>query len=1001
MRARTTIIILLLAATATPIAHAAPSSPGVAFAQLPLHFEANAGQDDQRVLYSSRDAGQALFLTADSVVFAPAGAVDPVEMHLVGADRTARTSLEQPLPGRSHYLRGTDRKGWTRNVAHYGRVRYAGVWPGVDLVYYGNQGQLEYDFIVAPGADPAAIRMRADGASIDLDGNVLLGAAEAGVVLKKPVSFQTVAGARRSVAADYHIERSGGHDEIVIALGDYDRSRALVIDPVVEYSTYLGSRKLDEAYAVAVDADGNAYLTGATLHSDFPVQVPFDASFNGGGYDAFVSKLSADGQTLLYSTYLGGTGYDYGQSIVVDSSGNVLVSGSTSSTNFPTGGVVRPYAGGGDAFVVKLSPDGAAILWGTYLGGTSSEGGRSLALDPAGNAYVAGVTWSADFPAYRGKQMTFGGGSFDAFVAKLSGIDGALVYATFLGGSEGEWLGGLAVDGLGRAYVIGHTASANFPTAAAMQPAINGVSDVFVSRLSASGKALTYSTFLGGSDQETGNAITVDSNNAAYITGATASINFPTVNSLQAPLAVGGGLPRYDAFVAKIASDGGSLRFSTYLGGLNSDTGNGIALDAARNVYVAGNTQSSDFPAVNPFQTSEPAYGGTNFDAFVTKLTTNGAAIAFSSPLGGPNYDFADGLALDGQNRMYVAGRSGGGFPTVNALYPTNRNDDAFVARISQDADAERDVIEFTKDVYAIDESTELASIWLKRTGAGYGGVSAHVVTDGGTATFGYDYYDFGSYVFWNHAQMLPRRFTLPVIADVQHDEPVETVLLELQSVSGFAEIGPRHSAVLRIRNSETGQPQSVNLTMFFGPEISTAGNKWSVPGTVVVSNRAGSGMAGVTVSLSVLAEAFQKGSSEFAFWDDGRPSHWGPVYQASPFANGFGCASEDLDGDGVLDAGEDLNGNGTLEPGAVGIVPASVVTDATGTAHFDLSYLKTQASWVRVRVRSQTAGEYASSAQTVLIGLQPDPAVLLDPNKKPPNFKSPYGLTADCSDPS
>jgi hypothetical protein len=600
------------------------------YGKLPLSFEANEGQLDRAVQYLARGPGYGLYLTGSAVALSLRGSGERsgavVRMELLGARRDPRPEGLDRQVTESNYFLGNDPRCWHTRVPSYGRVRFAEVYPGVDLVYHGSPGKLEYDFVVAPGADPRRIRLGFRGAeSVTLGGKgeLVVHTAAGDLVEAPPVVYQEDGNGRQLVPGTYVIRGStgGGHGdfrEVSFKLGNYDRRRPLILDPVLAYSTYLGGSAFDEGHGIAVDSAGNAYVTGATFSTNFPTVNPIQPA-NGGSTDAFVTKINAAGTALVYSTYLGGTFDDGGSGIAVDSAGNAYVTGRTLSTNFPTVNPIQPANGGGpDAFVTKINAAGTALVYSTYLGGTFDDGGSGIAVDSAGNAYVTGFTLSTNFPTVNPIQPA-NGGSEDAFVTKINAAGTALVYSTYLGGSGTDDGFGIAVDSAGNAYVTGFTFSTNFPTVNPIQPANGGSEDAFVTKINAAGTALVYSTYLGGSGDDDGLGIAADSAGNAYVTGPTFSTNFPTVNPIQP--ANGGGA---DAFVTKINAAGTALVDSTYLGGTVRDEGLGIAVDSAGNAYVTGITDSTNFPTVNPIQ---PANGGGP-DAFVAKIGNAPIAIA-------------------------------------------------------------------------------------------------------------------------------------------------------------------------------------------------------------------------------------------------------------------------------------------------------------------------------------------------------------------------------------
>ena len=565
---------------------------------------------------------------------------------------------------------------------------YENVYPGVDLVYYGNQRQLEYDLIVAPGTDPGAISLGIEGAEhveLDPQGNLILHIAGGELRLHKPVLHQEVAGVRQEVAGRYVFRRG---NQVSFEVAAYDASQPLVIDPVLVYSTYLGGSDGvggagDLGRGIAVDAAGNAYVTGQTSSSDFPAANPLQPTLRG-GVDVFVAKFDPSGSNLIYSTYLGGSGGQIGRGITVDAAGNAYVTGNTASTDFPTANPFQATFGGGrtDNFVTKLNASGSALVYSTYLGGSDFETSQGVAVDSQGNVYVAGSTQSANFPTTTAALDKTLGGTQDAFITKLNPSGSALAYSTYLGGNSSEEGIGVAVDSFGNAYVAGNTSSTDFPLAVPFQPALAGGLDGFVTKLNAAGSALDYSTYLGGSGSDFVAGIAVDPNGSAYVTGTTRSTDFPAANPFQ-PACRFGRDGCIDAFVTKLNAAGSALVYSTYLGGGTgqdgSDGGAGIAVDTAGNAYVTGGTVTSDFPVVNPLQ----SFGGVG-DAFVTTLDPVGSTL-FSSYLGGSNSEEGLAIALDSAGNTYVTGFTDStNFPTTpGAFQSTVHGEDAFVTKIS------------------------------------------------------------------------------------------------------------------------------------------------------------------------------------------------------------------------------------------------------------------------------------------------------------------------------
>jgi hypothetical protein len=606
-------------------------------------------------------------------------------MQLLGGNPAAQASGVDRLPGVVNYFIGNDPSKWRTHISTFAQVEYQNVYPGVGLVYYGNQQQLEYDFQVAPGADPGQIRMGFAGAqsvSLDAGGDLLVQVGAQVLRQHQPVVYQEVAGERRDVAAGFVVQGL----QVAFALGSYDPSKPLVIDPVLTYSTYIGGRGGDLGNAIAVDAADEAFITGTTGSPDFPTTSPLQPNLSGGS-NAFVAKLAADGSALLYSTYLGGRGGESGNGIAVDAAGDGFVTGFTRSRDFPTVNPLQSANGGSqNAFVAKLAPDGSTLVYSTYLGGSgnsfSGDVGNAIALDGAGDAFVTGTTGSSNFPTANPLQSSIGGfgASTNAFVAELTPEGSALVYSTYLGGSGSDEGHGIAVDAEGDAVVTGFTGSPDFPTVKPLQPNLGSLFAInaFVAKLTPFGSALVYSTYLGGSHVDTALSIAVDAAGDAFVTGSTGSDNFPTSNALQATFRA----DTRNAFVAELTPDGSALVYSTYLGGKSDDNGVGIAVDAAGDAFVTGYTGSLDFPTVNALQTS---HGGGQWDVFVAELTPGGSALVFSTYLGGSSNDLAQGIAVDTAGNAFVIGQTASSnFPTVNALQPAygGGTTDAFVLKI-------------------------------------------------------------------------------------------------------------------------------------------------------------------------------------------------------------------------------------------------------------------------------------------------------------------------------
>lgn len=686
------------AAAAAPVGDtsaAAEDRARRAFATMPLAFEANRGQVDAEVKYLARGQGFTLFLTRHGAVFdlrapasregtakrsAPAAAVllDPV-----GASARPRLEGRRHQRATSSYFLGDDRRNWHRGVPTFGRVRYRDLYPGIDMVFRGDRSGAEYDFVVAPGSDPARIGYRLRGAdALHLEGGDLIVATAVGdFVHRAPVAYQWVDGERRSVTARFRVV-----DGVVsFDLGSYDRHRPLVIDPAtdVEYGTFLGGDGADGGNAIIVDG-GDAYVTGFVVSSDFPTTTgAYDTTRSAQG-DAFMARISPDGAgsaDLVYSTFFGGDGYrsyydDEGLDIAVDD-GDVYLAGLTHSPDFPTtpGAFDTTFGGDRDGFLARISPDGAGaadLVYATFLGGSGNDTAWGIAAAD-GSAYLAGMTSSADFPTTAGALDTVLGYG-DAFVAQLS-TDGAgpadLAYATFLGGSDGsDEAFGLALDA-GDVYVTGETSSTDFPTTpGAYDRSANDDRDTFLARISPDGAGaadLVYGTYFGAGRTDSGRAIAVD-DGVAFLTGLTTSPGLPTTEDAHDRSYGGAG----DAFLARIAPDGAGaadLRYASFLGGGEWDISNDLAV-ADGDAYVVGTTGRDD------------RYGGVA-DVFVARLSPDAAGaadLAYYTELGSyGDDDYGYGIAVDG-GTAYVTG-SAWDLPTTPGAYDTTPNDlwDAFV----------------------------------------------------------------------------------------------------------------------------------------------------------------------------------------------------------------------------------------------------------------------------------------------------------------------------------
>ena len=679
---------------------------------VPLSFEPNQGQAAATVQFLSRGAGYAIFLAPGKVVLnlerqkpasAPAtgqtpeaASADTLRMSLIGANAKANAVGLAPQPGVVSYFIGNDPKNWRSGIPTYGKVNYGQIYPGVDLIFYGNQRQLEYDFVVAPGADPSRIAWRIDGAraSIDAEGNLVLSAPNGPASFKKPVLYQMNGDQKTPVEGSFAV---AGH-EIRFRLGSYDHSRALIIDPVLSYATYLAGSSTDHiglptgpgnlavgmSQGIALDSAGSVYVTGYTYSIDFPTKTPYQpapptkvAGVSPGQWpSAFVTKFSPDGSSLVYSTYLGGNGYDNAYAIAVDSSGNAYVTGETDSPDFPV-----------------------------------TNGAYQTVCSPAPNNTGAPVQNSSDCYS----------SNTSAFVTKLNPTGTGLVYSTFLGGN-GSWAyaTAIAVDGAGRAYIAGnenedcyrgqpYTFQSCFPTTngaviGGVQPVGGDPQFAFVAAFDPTGAQLLYSTLFGdlnfqctiacGGDTY-GTGIAVDASGYFYLVGETMASNLPTTAGVIQPTGAPLGNPAtyvqaWRGFIAKFnpvtSAGGASLAYSTYLGGKTGNTGDfisGIAIDNESYAYVVGFTNSKDFPVTSgAYQTVCGPNGQNCAAAHVTKLNPTGSAIVWSTFVGDAKGDASDAvfftgpIQLDGTGNIYITGQVGTGFPMINPVEPTSTGGD-------------------------------------------------------------------------------------------------------------------------------------------------------------------------------------------------------------------------------------------------------------------------------------------------------------------------------------
>ncbi|MFC5570749.1 SBBP repeat-containing protein [Lysobacter yangpyeongensis] len=677
---------------------AAAASAEAAFSQAPMAFERNVGQTDAEVLFLARGPGYGLFLTPTEAVLSlthasngasTARAPAIVRMSLLGTNPRPVVEGGREQEGISNYYHGATPAEWHSNVQHYGEVRYRDVYPGIDLVYYGKQQQLEYDFVVAPGRDPARIAVQfagIDSMRLDDKGNLLLRTASGDLVQHKPVLYQEVDGQRRPVQGAYRLL---GGNRVGFEVARYDATRPLVIDPVVGYATYFGGGADDGIAGLATDAAGNLYAIGTTTSVNFPLKNGAQTA-NRGADEVFVSKFNADGNALVYSTYLGGGAADAGGAIAVDGAGNAVITGSTKSTNFPVLSALQATHaadnGAEDAFVARLNAAGA-LQSSTYLGGSGVDTGTAIDLDRSGNTYVAGATASANFPSASALDTSIGG-TRDGFLTRLTPAGTAMVFSTFFGGAGSDQINAMSIDRApghaGGIYLTGETTSTDFPTAGAVQTALNGGADAFVAVLNPVASApyvnLHFGTYLGSANADAGHGIAVDSDGNAVVVGATlgtSSAPFPTVKAWQ-PKPAGA----TDGFIAKIAlGSTPTVSYSTYFGGSADDRLEDVAVDEFGTAYVIGTTNSTNVFGTSPYFGLQSTNGG-GYDAMTARYSDEGE-LFWASYLGGGGTDQGSAVALYGSSTIFVGGVTGSTNLATNVPFKSSNSGgaDAFITR--------------------------------------------------------------------------------------------------------------------------------------------------------------------------------------------------------------------------------------------------------------------------------------------------------------------------------
>jgi Beta-propeller repeat/Abnormal spindle-like microcephaly-assoc'd, ASPM-SPD-2-Hydin len=756
------------------------------YGALPLTFETNQGQTGALVKFLSKGKGYTAFLTANGMILslrpaagvarqpvnAPASASQPstiLQFALVGAAANPAVTGEEMQPGKINYFIGNDPSQWRRNVATYGRIRYHNVYPGIDMIYYGNHRQLEYDFAISPGANPSQIQFQIKGANgiyLEANGDLALDTGNGVLHFKNPTIYQESNGAHVPVLGGYVIQDSS---HVGFHLSSLDPTKATVIDPVLVYGTFLGGSGDDQASGIAVDASGNVYISGTTDSTDFPLGVL--GSLPAGSPHVFVAKLDATGSTLLYADYLGGNVYDYGYALAIDSAGEVYVTGTTASSNFPTtvNAYQGSYPGGFNGFLTEISADGSTLEYSTYLGGNGSDWPASIAIDSFNDILVAGSTTSTNFPvanAYQSSASANQGGKFGTygFLTKFSAGGSTLVYSTYFAGntnvapgcgSPSCWpapysaIAAVTVDSTGNAYVGGNTNTYNFPTTSGVYQTSSNApqnnSAGFLAKFSLTG-TLTYSTYF---DETSGivtiiNGVAVDSSGSAYATGGAYSDGtFPITSTSICDPAVSGPYCGY-AFVTKFDPAAASLVYSTFLGPNNLSTAISISIDGADNAYILGSTNDTSFGLANGiegFSTEGSQYqAGVDYDVILAEIDPTGTTELFATYIGGSGNNSADAMALDASANIYVAGTTDSiDFPVTQGSFQEviGGNTDGFIVKVSPADAAAVSVVPFSLDysTQALGTASAAQTVLLRNMGSAALNISSITSPSGFTQT--------------------------------------------------------------------------------------------------------------------------------------------------------------------------------------------------------------------------------------------------------------------------
>jgi hypothetical protein len=598
------------------------------------------------------------------------------ELRFLNASSNVEIAAAEQVGHKVNCFIGQDPEDWKTDLPTSLAVLYKGIYPRVNLKVRGTGGRIEYDWVVEPGGNVGDIQilsLGADSCGLDEEGNLLIRTALGEIIHKKPVGFQMAPEGKRSIAVKFKqlYENAYGYEA-----APYDPRYPLIIDPLVlVYSSYLGGSKHDMITDIALDSSGAVYVVGVTESSNFPVQNGYDSSF-ASETDVFVAKLSPDGKSLVFSTFLGGNQLDVGYGIALDGMGAIYIVGLTQTANFPRKRAFDGSFGGEfDGFVTKLEAAGNALIYSTYLGGRDIDAAESICVDGRGAAYVAGFTASTNFPTKNAYDSTLSGAG-DAFLTKFSPSGNIVEFSTYLGGKGREYANDLALDSTGAIYVAGETRSSNFPRKNAFDGTKDGPLDGFLTKFAPSGRALVFSTYIGGEREDAVYGLAVDSSGSAYVVGYTYSTDFPVKDAYDSTL----NSDWADAFLAQFNPAGNGLVFSTYYGGSKDDYASRVAVDDLGNIYSTGGTYSSNFPRKNGLPN---AYRGDE-DAFVVKFPAGGNPVSFSTFLGGNGRDSVRCLAVDFSGAIYVAGiTESSNFPKKNAYDQSlSGRADAFITKI-------------------------------------------------------------------------------------------------------------------------------------------------------------------------------------------------------------------------------------------------------------------------------------------------------------------------------